>query len=146
MASQQTTDEAALRRRIDEHIAALRAADLERVSAFYAPDIVSFDLDPPLQLTGRQAKRKRWADVFAMYRPPFGYEIHDLSITVRDGLAFGHSLNRINGTMQNGHTTAFWLRWTICLRKVDGNWLIAHEQVSVPVEPGSGRAVLDLEP
>jgi ketosteroid isomerase-like protein len=42
--------------------------------------------------------------------------------------------------------TDFWLRWTPCFRKVDGNWLIAHEQLSVPVDPESGSALLNLKP
>jgi ketosteroid isomerase-like protein len=146
MAAQHSTDEADIRRRIDEHVEALRTMDLERLMAFYAPDIVSFDLDPPLRYTGTKAKRKRWTEVFAMYQRPLGYEIRDLTIAVGDVVAFGHSLNRISGTLKNGNQTGFWLRWTPCFRKVDGNWLIAHEQVSVPVDPASGRASLNLEP
>jgi ketosteroid isomerase-like protein len=76
----------------------------------------------------------------------FGYEIRDLSLTLGDDVAFGHSLNRVSGTLKNGNTTDFWLRWTACFRKIDGNWLITHDQVSVPVDPESGRALLNLEP
>jgi ketosteroid isomerase-like protein len=144
--AQQATDEADIRRRIDEHVEAIRAMDVERVMAIYAPDIVSFDLDPPLQYMGIEAKRKRWTDVLAMYHRPLGYEIRDVTMTVGGDVAFGHSLNRISGMLKNGNKTGFWLRWTTCFRKVDGNWLIAHEQVSVPVDPASGRALLNLEP
>ena len=146
MAARHATDETDIRRRIDEHVEALRAMDLERLMASYAPDIVSFDLDPPLRYKGTEAKRKRWTEVFAMYQRPLGYEIRDLTIVVGDDVAFGHSLNRISGTLKNGNRTGFWLRWTTCFRKVDGNWLIAHEQVSIPVDPLSGRASLNLEP
>jgi hypothetical protein len=31
-------------------------------------------------------------------------------------------------------------------RKIDGNWLIAHDQVSVPLDLESGRALLNLRP
>jgi len=31
-------------------------------------------------------------------------------------------------------------------RKTSGKWLIVHEQVSVPIDSGSGKAVLDLKP
>ena len=119
---------------------------LERVMSIYAPDVVSFDLDPPLRYVGTEAKRKRWSEVFAMYQPPLGYEIRDLALTLGGDVAFGHSLNRISGTLKNGRSTGFWLRWTMCFRNIDGNWLIAHEQVSVPVDPASGRAALDLKP
>jgi ketosteroid isomerase-like protein len=146
MATQREIDETAIRRRIDEHVEAIRAMHLEAVMSIYVPDIVSFDLDPPLQCVGVEAKSRRWVDVFAMYQRPLGYEIRDLAITLDNDVGFGHSLNRISGTLKNGDTTGFWLRWTTCFRKLGGNWLIAHEQVSVPVDPKSGRALLNLRP
>lgn len=146
MATPQVTDEADIRWRIDNGVKAIRAMDLEGVMALYAPDIVSFDIGPPLRHLGAEAKRKNWVDVFAAYQPPLGYEMRDLTITVGDDVAFGHSLNRISGTLQNGHRNEVWLRWTACFRKIDGTWLIAHDQVSVPVEFASGRALLDLAP
>ena len=81
-----------------------------------------------------------------MYQRPLGYEIRDLTITVGDEVAFGHSLNRISGTLKNGDRADFWLRWTTCFRKIDGNWLITHHQVSVPLDLESGRALLNLKP
>ena len=146
MATQRATDEADIRQRIDTLLAALHAMDLKGVMALYAPDIVSFDIAPPLQHVGAEAKRKQWVDAFAMYQRPLGYEMRDLTITVGDDVAFGHSLNRISGTLKNGNRTDFWLRWTACFRKIEGNWLVAHDQVSVPVDFESGRALLDLEP
>ena len=146
MATLHAIDEADIRRRIDKWAEAIRSMDLEGVMSVYAPDIVSFDLDPPLQYTGAQAKRKRWMSVFAMYQRLLGYEVRDLTITLGDDVAFGHSLNRVVGTLKKGNRSDFWLRWTMCFRKIDGNWLIAHEQLSVPIDPESGRALLNLEP
>ena len=146
MAAQRATDEADIRRQMDEWSKAIGAMDLERVMPIYAPDIVSFDLEPPLQYSGAQAKRKAWARVFAMYQPALRYEIRELSTTVSDDVAFSHSLNRLNGTLKNGHQTGSWVRYTACFRKIDGKWLIAHEQISAPVDPASGRAFLDLKP
>jgi uncharacterized protein (TIGR02246 family) len=146
MVTQRAIDEADIRRRIDKVVNALRAMDLEGVMSIYAPDIVSFDIAPPLRYVGAETKRKNWVDAFAMYQPPLGYEIRDFTITVGDDVAFGHSLNRVSGTLKNGRRSDFWLRWTVCFRKIDGNWLIAHDHVSVPFDPESGRALLDLEP
>jgi ketosteroid isomerase-like protein len=146
MATQQAIDEADIRQRIGKWAEAIRAMDLEAVMSVYAPDIVSFDLDPPLSCAGEAAKRKRWIGVFAMYGRLLDYEVRDLTITSGADVAFGHSLNRIVGTLKSGQETDFWLRWTTCLRKVDGNWLIAHEQLSVPIDPKSGQAALNLEP
>src|SRR5215203_715430 len=146
VATQRATDEADIRQRIDKLAEAIRAMNLEGVMSIYAPDIVSFDIVPPLQHVGAEAKRKQWADAFAMYQAPLGYEFRDVTITVGDDVAFCHSLNRVSGTLRNGHRSEVWLRWTGCFRKIDGTWLIAHDQVSVPVDLPSGRALLDLEP
>jgi ketosteroid isomerase-like protein len=85
-------------------------------------------------------------DAFAAYQHPLGYEICDLTVTIGDDVAFGHSLNRISGTLKDGNRTDFWLRWTTCFGKIEGNWLIAHDQVSVPIDLETGTAVLNLEP
>ena len=146
MATQRATDEADIRRRLDTLLAALHAMDLAGVMALCAPDIVSFDIVPPLRHAGAAAKRKNWVDAFAAYQPPLGYEMRDLTITVGDDVAFGHSLNRISGTVQNGQRSEVWVRWTVCFRKIDGTWLITHDHVSVPVDFASGRALLDLAP
>ena len=53
----------------------LRAMDREGVMSLYAPDIVSFDIVPPLRHVGAKAKEKNWAHLFVMYQRPLGYEI-----------------------------------------------------------------------
>ena len=146
MATDRAIDEADIRRRIDNCANALHAMDLEGVMALYAPDIVSFDIVPPLRHVGVVAKRQQWVDAFAMYQPPLGYEFRDVTITVGDDVAFAYSLNRVSGTLRTGQRSEFWVRWTACFRKIDGNWLIVHHQASVPVDFESGRALLNLEP
>ena len=146
MATQHAIDEADIRRRISTFVEAVRAMDLEGVRPIYAPDIVSFDFVPPLQHVGAEEKLKNWVDVFTVYQHPLGYEIRDLTITVGDDVAFGRSFNRISGTLKNGDRSDYWVRWTTCFRKIDGNWLIAHDQVSVPTDVKGGKALLNLEP
>lgn len=62
-------------------------------------------------------------------------------------VAFAHSLNRLSGTLRNGtRTTGFWVRATMCFRKLHGAWLIAHDQVSVPLDLTTGAALMNLQP
>jgi len=138
--------EADIRRRIDELVEAVRAADLERVMSIYASDLVTFDIVPPLQKVGAEGKRKNWMDVFATYQRPLDYEIRDLSIAVSGDVAFAYSLNRISGALKNRNKVEQWLRWTVCFRKLDGNWLIVHDHVSVPADFATGKALLNLSP
>jgi ketosteroid isomerase-like protein len=144
--TQRAIDEVDIRQRIEAGVAAVRAKDLEGVMALYAPDVVSFDIGSPLRSAGAAAKRSAWVEVFAMYQRPLGYEVRDLTITVGDDVAFGHSVNRLSGVLKNGDKTDFWLRWTTCFRKIERNWLIVHDQVSVPVDPQTRTALLDLRP
>jgi len=74
------------------------------------------------------------------------YEVADLDITVGDDVAFTRSLNRSSTTLNTGQKAEFWLRWTTCMRKIGGTWLIVHMHVSVPFDFETGRAMLDLKP
>ena len=146
MASRNAIDEAGVRERIDKLVGAIRAMDLDGVKSNYAPDMVSFDMGPPLRHVGAEAKWNNWAGFFAAFQNPVGYEVHDLAIAVGDDVAFAYSLNHVSGAFKDGRRADHWVRWTACLRKIDGAWLIAHDHVSVPLDVTSGRALLDLKP
>ena len=146
MITRYAADEADIRQRLDRFLDAVRAMDIEGIRPIYAPDLVSFDIVPPLRHLGAEAKLNNWRNVFAAYRAPLGYELQELVLTVGDGMAFGRSFNRINGTLRNGKSSDYWVRWTTCYRKIDRDWLIVHDQVSVPMDVETGRALRDLKP
>jgi ketosteroid isomerase-like protein len=141
------SDEAQIRQLIDGWAKALRAKDVNRVMSNYVPEILVFDIAPPLQYLGADAYRKNWEEWFTSWQGPIGYEIRDLSITAGDGVAFSHSLNRISGKRTNGEDTDVWVRVTACYRKMNGKWKVTHEHISVPFYmDGSNRAAVDLKP
>ena len=144
--TQREADEAHIRQQVARIEAGIRAKDLEVLRPIYAADIVSFDVEPPLQHVGVEAKLQNWANVFAAFRDA-DYEVRGLSVTVGDDLAFGHCFGRLHGTLMNGTATkGIWVRVTFCFRKLDGAWQIVHDQASVPFDVLSGRGVADLEP
>ncbi|GII52006.1 hypothetical protein Pth03_03950 [Planotetraspora thailandica] len=146
MSTQREADEAEIRQHVSKIIEGLRAKDLECLKQLYATDVVSFDVEPPLQHVGIEAKLKNWEKVFTFFQD-VTYEVRDLTLTVSDDVAFGHGFGRLGGTLKNGTATSgMWVRATFCFRKIDGNWLIAHDQVSVPLDILSGKGVTDLEP
>jgi ketosteroid isomerase-like protein len=137
--------ESVIRQRIEDAVQAIVAKDIDRVMSFYAPDIVSFDLNPPLRYAGADNKRRAWQAVFSAYAAgPIGYELRESSVTTQGELAFVHSLNHVSGTVA-GHMVDMWVRWTACFRQIDGAWLIVHDHVSVPADLEHGRAVLSLK-
>jgi ketosteroid isomerase-like protein len=146
MPTQREAGEAEIRQQIGKIIEGIRAKDLAGLERLYAADVVSFDIEPPLQHVGVEAKMKNWAQVFTFFRD-VSYEVRDLTLTVGDDVAFGHGFGRLSGTLMDGTATSgMWVRGTFCFRKIDGTWLIAHDQVSVPLDIASGKGVTDLEP
>ncbi|MEU0568907.1 nuclear transport factor 2 family protein [Nonomuraea sp. NPDC005983] len=146
MPTQREVDEAKIRQLVDKIVEGLQGKDLEGLKRLYATDIVSFDVEQPLQHVGIEAKLKNWAPVFTFFER-VTYEVSDLTLTVGDDVAFGHAFARLSGTLKNGTATSgMWVRVTYCLQKIDGTWLIVHDQVSVPLDIASGKGVVDLEP
>lgn len=139
-------EETAIRGQIEKVIDGLRAKDLEALREPYASDVVSFDVEPPLQHVGIEAKLANWERVFQVFET-VDYELRDLTLTIGGDVAFGHAFGRLSGTMKNGVATAgMWVRVTYGLRRIDGTWRIAHDQVSVPLDILSGNGMVDLEP
>ncbi|MFI7281773.1 YybH family protein [Micromonospora chersina] len=146
MPSQRDTDEAAIRQQIDKIIEGLRDKDLDSLGRCYTTDVVSFDVEPPLQHVGMDAKLRNWANVFAVFET-VAYEIRDLTLTVGEDVAFGHAFGRLSGTLKNGTATnGMWVRITYGFQKTGDTWLIAHDQVSVPLDIRSGKGMVDLQP
>jgi uncharacterized protein (TIGR02246 family) len=126
-----SNDEAQIRQLIDNWAKAFRAKDVDGLMANYAPDMVLFNLAPPLQYNGADAYRKIWEDWLPTFQGPVGYEIRDLSIAAGRDVAFCYRLTQIHGTRANGEETDTWVRATVCYRKIDGTWMVTHEHVSV---------------
>jgi uncharacterized protein (TIGR02246 family) len=142
----QTRNEAEIRELTEGLARAIRTKDLDGVMSVYSPELVAFDIVPPLQYVGANEFKKPWQELFELYQAPIQYEVHDLRVTAGEDVAFSHSLNRISGTLKSGHKTDLWLRFTACYRKTGGRWQIVHLQASVPADLATGRAVTGLGP
>jgi ketosteroid isomerase-like protein len=65
-----SVDEVEIRQLIDGSTKAIRAKDVNGVVSYYVPDIMSFDLAPPLRYQGADALRKSLAEWFVTFRGP----------------------------------------------------------------------------
>jgi ketosteroid isomerase-like protein len=99
---------------------------MDGVLAHHTDDVVLFDVPPPAQRKGRAAYEDSW-ELFFNYSPggEGAFDLLDLQIAAGDTVAFGHALVRIFDNR---------VRLTLGLRKIDGEWLIAHEHHSYPSE------------
>jgi uncharacterized protein (TIGR02246 family) len=141
-----SSDEAQIRQLMDDWAQAFRSMDIEGVMASYAPDVVAFDILPPMKHAGADAYRKLWEQCFAAAQGAVDVEIRDLSITTGDDVAFSHMFSRCSGSDDKGQKFEIWTRSTACFRKINGKWLIVHEHFSVPVDMEIGKAMMALEP
>jgi len=134
---------------IADRAEAVESKDAERLVNCYAPDAVVCDLAPPLRHFPDEVldpgSARAW---FATWHDGMKYELHDLTVVAETEVAFAHGLARLSGTPRDAaEATALWFRTTLCLRKVDGDWLISHEHDSTPFYMnGSFRAAVDLRP
>ncbi|MGH8593745.1 MAG: YybH family protein [Gammaproteobacteria bacterium] len=140
-------NDAQIREVIGSWAKAVRAKDVEGAMACLTPDILTFDLAPPLQHEGLEVIRKSLEEWLPTWDGPIGLEIRDLRVTADRDVAFCTSLQRMSGTKTDGEKPDLWFRSTMCLQKIDGTWRIAHEHTSTPFYmDGSNKAALDLKP
>jgi ketosteroid isomerase-like protein len=135
-----------VRKLFDGRSEAFRKKDIEAVMSVYSPDVVYFDLVPPLRYAGSAALRGRFLDWFGRWRSAIGQEIRDLHIIASGDVATAHMLIRTSGTLKDGHQVGYWVRTTNACQRSNQRWLITHEHVSLPVDMKTGRAVMDLVP
>ena len=131
---------------LNGRLEAMRVKDIDRAMSFYSPDIVYFDIIPPHQFVGADAVRRNFLRWFAEYQGDIELDTHDLSIAVSGDVAFAHMLHPDSGTRRNGRDMTVVVRSTVCLRRIDGRWLITHEHISFPINPGDWSAVVDAAP
>ncbi|HEX2604343.1 MAG TPA: nuclear transport factor 2 family protein [Oxalicibacterium sp.] len=141
----ETQSDAAIRDALERWRSAVTARDIDGIMAHYAADILSFDAVAQLQFSGAEAYRRHWQACMEMCKGPMIFEIHQLSLSVRDDIAFGHYLTRCGG-VENGQEKTSWMRATVCLHEIGGRWLIVHEHFSVPFDMQNGKALFDLKP
>lgn len=139
-------DEAQIRARLEDRAKATRAKDVDGIMASYAPDTLSFDCHSHLQFKGAEALRKHLEGCMPCIQGPMSFDIHDLDVAAHGDVAFCHYLARCGATGLDGQEHAGWLRVTVCLRKMRGEWMIVHDHCSVPFDPKSGNALLGLKP
>jgi len=132
----------------DRWVKAFEAKDVDGVMAMYAPGaaLTAYDIVPPLQFKGADAYRKDYTEFFSQFDGPIHVELRDDHIAAGNDTAFAYGLERLTGKLTNGTPVDMWLRYTDGLKRIDGQWSVVHEHISVPVDMATGKARMDLKP
>ena len=130
---QNVSDEgAAVRDLIETWADAVRRKDYEGILRSHTADFVMFDVPPPFKSVGLDAYWKTWDVFYSWSSGPVRFEIQEIDVTAGVDVAFAFASMRCEGPGADGKPEPLNFRLTICLRKVDGRWMIAHEHHSVP--------------
>ena len=127
------TEDASIRQHLEALAQAIRDKDIDALMTHYAPDIVVFDVMPPLAVQSAADYRKNFERWFASMQGPIDYEMNDLRISTSESHAFCHFQSHVKGARVGGEQADYWVRVTTCLQKANGQWLVGHEHVSMPV-------------
>ena len=141
-----TAIEDEIRAVVDERIAAVRAKDPGPLARRQAGSISTFDVLPPLNSRGNaavEAKTRAWFDA---YPSDIGYDVEQLEVHADGDVAFCAFLYHVTGTLGSGDEVSMWVRATLGLRRIDGEWRIVHDHESVPWDAETGQGRIDLAP
>ena len=132
MPERRVRDDTSVRDRVASLTQAIRDKDIDYLMTRYAPDVVAYDVTPPLAVLSAADYRKKFEQWFASMRGPIDYEMDDLRISMSESHAFCHCVSHVRGTRTNGEKADYWVRVTTCFQKANGQWLVGHEHVSMP--------------
>ncbi len=122
-----STAEQEVRAALDRWATAVEAADLAGVLAERAPDVVLFDVAPPLQARGIEAYRAAW-ELFFSFQGAGTFRLGELDVVAGRDVAFAHGVVTVGPLDPAGQ---FPVRLTVGLARRQGRWLVTHEHHSV---------------
>jgi len=134
VARELTNNETAIREIFDSWAAAVRAEDINGIRANHSPDMLMFDVPPPLFSRGLDAYTDTWNLFYKCQVRPVVFNFDDVKISAGEDVAFVTAIGRCVYIPSGGGPTKLQFRLTVGLRKQDGKWQIVHEHHSVPAE------------
>jgi ketosteroid isomerase-like protein len=123
----------------------INATSADEALSYYDPNKVSvFDFEPPLQYVGESAVHTDFNNFFANATNIKG-EFLQIDVVTDGRLGIVNSIQHFTWTGKDGKPMEATLRVTDSLHKVDGQWKIFHSHISVPVDPATGQAQMNLK-
>ncbi len=134
MSEPTTTDEIRVKALLQTWAAAVRRHDVPAILAHHEPDMVMFDVPPPLQCQGIKAYAQTWDLFFRYHKPGAAFDFEELAVIAGQDVAFAVAILRCgpDSSSNPADKDGFLFRLTVGLRKVEGDWRIVHEHHSVP--------------
>jgi ketosteroid isomerase-like protein len=120
---------------LDQWASTTRKGLLDEVLKNHTPNVVIFDVLPPMQYEGAAAYRQSWGDWQPETQGEGVFDLQDLRIVSGTDVAFAYGFIHCGGTLPNGKTFEDLVRATFCLQKIEGAWRVSHQHISKPFGP-----------
>jgi ketosteroid isomerase-like protein len=123
----------------------INATSADEAMSYCDPNkIAVFDFEPPLQYVGEKAVHTDFNNFFTNATNVKG-EFLQIDVVTDGRLGIVNSIQHFTWTGKDGKPMEATLRVTDSLHKVDGQWKIFHSHISVPVDPATGQAQMNLK-
>jgi uncharacterized protein (TIGR02246 family) len=129
-----------LRQLITNWSKAVESLDAARIVADYTPDVVSYDAIPPYKSVGPEKIKAAWECCLPYFPQSFKSEHRDLEFHIDGDLAVVHGLHHFVPEQPDHPCGQTWMRVTVCYRRVNGQWKVFHEHISLPFNPMNNQA------
>lgn len=129
---QSIADAARVRQLLLDWATATRTGARDAILQGHAPDVLVYDVLPPLLYQGTDAYRASWSSWQPQTQGEDTFEFAGLDVVAGSDVAFASGLIKCGGTLQDGRTFEDLVRATFCLQKRSGEWLVTHQHISRP--------------
>ena len=130
--SPNSVDATRIRHLLEHWARATRKGLLDDVLTNHTEDVLIYDVLPPMKYESAAAYRHSWDDWQPDTQGEGQFALQELIVIAGDDVAFAHCFIQCGGTLSNGKPFEDLVRATFCLRKVSGDWKVAHQHISKP--------------
>ena len=128
------SNEDQIRQVLEQWADATRKGRRSEVLAGHLPEVLIYDVLPPMKHEGAEAYRRSWDEWQPDTQGEGQFELQDVGVTAGTDVAFAHCFIKCGGALPDGRTFEDLVRATFCLRKSSGSWKVAHQHISKPYQ------------
>jgi ketosteroid isomerase-like protein len=134
-----------IRSAIESFRQAVLHKDMVGVGRYYAnsPDLVIFDVVPPLSYVGWDSFRTDWQGFFDGFKSISVYDWTDIHVEAARDLGWMHAIVHIVGVLSDGKPLDMTFRDTAIYKRQTGKWVVVHDHGSVPIDFETSKAVMN---
>ncbi len=120
--------------------AAVVGNSLEHLLDQCAQDVSLFDVST--QKDGIHAYKQEWEKFSPYFSENIKIVRRNMKIYASNDLAILHCHSKVENTALKDKLQMPWCRTTLCLQKKEGQWLVVHQHISMPIDMMTGKAIM----